>query len=366
MHLVVVGREEDGLYDVSSALSAVYAPPTESPPEEPEREGSRVTLASSMTPLLIGGTIIQHVLHPLREFPRDAMLVGGASNYLIVVSADTFDDVWFRRLAQVFGQRDALRVLFFVNVSDETDDTMKELVFDAIRWAFGEWAPAVLVGTASTLTQDGDWEAWERELLRLSAWAPLYDPLSEPFFMYLEDRFTLHSNRTIVMGRIAEGQLRVGDRVTHFGAEVTEREVIGIEMFRKLLSEASAGEHVGILLKDTSFDDVERGDCLAAIPSRVQRIKRFYALVHFHDAEACGCMAFASPETNFVFSYSPLILACVIHPIEHAFWPEEEVLVPGGAGVVEIELAVSVCVETGALFSLRYQNRSAGMGLILK
>ena len=184
--------------------------------------------------------------------------------------------------------------------------------------------------------------------------------VDKPFLMPVEDVFSITGRGTVVTGRVERGTLKVNEEVEIVGLrdEILKRVVTGIEMFRKTLDEAIAGDNVGLLLRGTSKDEVERGMVIAA-PGSIKPFRKFKAQVYILKKEEGG------RHTPFTSGYRPQfyfrttdVTGLVTLP------PDVQMVAPGDNVAITVELIKPVALEKGLRFAIREGGRTVGAGTI--
>ncbi|HIJ84748.1 MAG TPA: elongation factor Tu, partial [Magnetococcales bacterium] len=184
-------------------------------------------------------------------------------------------------------------------------------------------------------------------------------PLDGKFLMPIEDVFTISGRGTVVTGRIERGVVNVGDTVAIVGLKDTQTTTCtGVEMFRKLLDQGQAGDNVGVLLRGTKREDVERGQVLAA-PNSITPHTRFKA----------GCYILTKEEggrhTPFFSNYRPQFYFRTTDVTGILKLPEgTEMIMPGDNVTLEVELIAPIAMEKGLRFAIREGGRTVGAGVV--
>ena len=189
-------------------------------------------------------------------------------------------------------------------------------------------------------------------------WIPTPERDTEkPFLMSIEDVFTITGRGTVVTGRVERGQLKLNDEVEIVGLRDTKKTVVtGIEMFRKTLDYAEAGDNAGVLLRGISREDVERGQVLAK-PGSVHPHKKFKASVYVLSKEEGG------RHTPFFSNYRPQFYFRTTDVTGVIELPEgTEMVMPGDNVEMTVELIAPVAIEKGTKFSIREGGRTVGAG----
>jgi len=259
-------------------------------------------------------------------------------------------------------------IIVYLNKTDMVDDPeLLDLVELEVRelltnYEFpGDDIP-VIRGSALK-AGEGDPEA-EQSILDLMKAADEYIPLPErdvdkPFLMPVEDIFSISGRGTVVTGRIERGVVHTGDEMEIVGIRDTQKKVVtGVEMFRKLLDEGQAGDNVGLLLRGTDKDDVERGQVVAAKGSITPHTK-FKAEAYILAKEEGG------RHTPFFTGYRPQFYFRTTDVTGDVELPEGvEMVMPGDNVTMEVELITPIAMEKGLRFAIREGGRTVGAGTI--
>ena len=210
---------------------------------------------------------------------------------------------------------------------------------------------------------EGDEEA-AKSLKELMAAVDEYIPVPErdvdkPFLMPIEDVFSISGRGTVVTGRVERGKVLVSEEIEIVGFAETQKKVVtGVEMFRKLLDEGVAGDNVGVLLRGTEKDDVERGQVLAK-PGSITPHTKFKGEVYVLTKDEGG------RHTPFFNGYRPQFYLRTTDVTGVATLPEGvEMVMPGDNVTVVVELITPVALETGLRFAIREGGRTVGAGTI--
>ena len=183
--------------------------------------------------------------------------------------------------------------------------------------------------------------------------------IDKPFLMSVEDVFSITGRGTVATGRVEKGKVKVGDNVEIVGIQETRKSVVtGIEMFRKLLDEAQAGDNIGILLRGIEKNHVERGQVIA-FPGAIKPHKKFKGQVYVLTKEEGG------RHTPFFNGYRPQFYFRTTDVTGIAHLPEGvEMVMPGDNVTMEIELIMPVAMETQLRFAIREGGRTVGSGVV--
>ena len=259
-------------------------------------------------------------------------------------------------------------IVVFMNKVDAVDDPeLLDLVELEVRellktYQFpGDEIPVVRGSALGALNGEAQWEAKVIELMaEVDRYIPI--PLREvdkPFLMPIEDIFSISGRGTVVTGRIERGKLKVGDEMEIVGFRPTVKRVVtGVEMFRKLLDEGQAGDNVGLLLRGTEKEEVERGQVIAA-PGSITPHTKFKAEVYILTKEEGG------RHTPFFNGYRPQFYFRTTDVTGVATLPTgTEMVMPGDNVSLAIELITPIAMEKGLRFAIREGGHTVGAGTI--
>jgi elongation factor Tu len=184
-------------------------------------------------------------------------------------------------------------------------------------------------------------------------------PLDKPFLMPIEDVFSISGRGTVVTGRVERGKVKVGEEVEIVGIRDTAKTVCtGVEMFRKLLDEGQAGDNIGVLLRGTKRDDVERGQVVAK-PGSIKPYRKFSAEVYVLSKDEGG------RHTPFFTGYRPQFYFRTTDVTGVVTLPEGvEMVMPGDNVTVSVELITPIAMEKELRFAIREGGRTVGAGVI--
>ena len=262
------------------------------------------------------------------------------------------------------------RMVVFMNKCDMVDDEeLLELVEMEIRDLLNEYGfdgdntPIIRGSALKALEGDAKYvEAIDKLMDAVDTWIPT--PVRDndkPFLMSIEDVFTITGRGTVVTGRVERGQLRLNDEVEIVGIKPTQKTVVtGIEMFRKQLDYAEAGDNAGVLLRGISREEVERGQVLAK-PGSVTPHTTFDAEVYVLSKEEGG------RHTPFFANYRPQFYFRTTDVTGVISLPEgTEMVMPGDNVNIHVELIHPIALEQGTKFSIREGGRTVGAGTVSK
>ena len=260
-------------------------------------------------------------------------------------------------------------IFVFLNKVDMVDDEeLLELVEMEVRDLLTEYefpgddVPVVAGSALKALEGDA---SYEEKILELMAAVDEYIPTPErdndkPFMMPVEDVFSITGRGTVATGRVERGQVRVGDVVDIVGIaeETAQTTVTGVEMFRKLLDYAEAGDNIGALLRGVAREDIQRGQVLAK-PGTITPHTKFSAEVYVLTKEEGG------RHTPFFTNYRPQFYFRTTDVTGVVELPEgTEMVMPGDNVTMEVELIHPIAIENGTKFSIREGGRTVGAGVV--
>ena len=262
------------------------------------------------------------------------------------------------------------KMVVFMNKCDMVDDEeLLELVEMEIRDLLNEYGfdgdntPIIRGSALKALEGDPKWVDSINELMNaVDTWIPT--PVRDndkPFLMSIEDVFTITGRGTVVTGRVERGKLKLNDEVEIVGIKPTQKTVVtGIEMFRKQLDFAEAGDNAGVLLRGIAREDVERGQVLAK-PGTVTPHTKFEAEVYILTKEEGG------RHTPFFANYRPQFYFRTTDVTGVIELPQgTEMVMPGDNVSITVELIHPIALEQGTKFSIREGGRTVGAGSVSK
>ena len=260
------------------------------------------------------------------------------------------------------------RMVVFLNKCDMVDDEeLLDLVEMEVRELLTEYGfdgdntPIVRGSALKALEGDPKYvKAIEDLMDAVDEWIPTPERDNDkPFLMSIEDVFTITGRGTVVTGRVERGQLKLNDEVEIVGLKDTKKTVVtGIEMFRKQLDYAEAGDNAGVLLRGIDRSEVERGQVLAK-PGTVHPHKKFKAQVYVLSKEEGG------RHTPFFTNYRPQFYFRTTDVTGVVTLPEgTEMVMPGDNVTMTVELIAPIAVENGTKFSIREGGHTVGAGSV--
>jgi elongation factor Tu len=263
-------------------------------------------------------------------------------------------------------------ILVYLNKADQVDDAeLLELVEMEVRELLssydfpGDDTP-IVTGSALKALEGDESDIGVPSVLRLLDAMDSYIPQPErdtdkPFSLPIEDVFSISGRGTVVTGRVERGVVKVGEEVEIVGIHDTTKTVCtGVEMFRKLLDEGRAGDNVGVLLRGTKRDEVERGQVLAHVGS-ITPHTRFEAEVYILSKDEGG------RHTPFFKGYRPQFYFRTTDVTGAVELPEGvEMVMPGDNVQMQVELIAPIAMEEGLRFAIREGGRTVGAGVVAK
>ena len=263
-------------------------------------------------------------------------------------------------------------IVVFLNKADMVDDEeLLELVEMEVRELLdqydfpGDDTPIVVGSALKALegdTSDIGAPAVQKLVETLDEYIPEPErAIDQPFLMPIEDVFSISGRGTVVTGRITRGIITVGDEIEIVGVKETQTTTCtGVEMFRKLLDEGRAGENVGVLLRGTKREDVERGQVLA-VPGSITPHTKFEGEVYVLSKDEGG------RHTPFFKGYKPQFFFETTDVTGSVELPEgTEMVMPGDNVNMNVELIAPIAMEEGQRFAIREGGRTVGAGVVTK
>ena len=263
-------------------------------------------------------------------------------------------------------------IVVFLNKADMVDDKeLLELVELEVRELLSKYKfpgddTPIVIGSALKALEGDTSEMGEGAIIKLMEAVdsfiqePVRD-IDRPFLMPVEDVFTISGRGTVVTGRVERGIVKVGEEIEIVGFKATQKTVAtGVEMFRKLLDEGQAGDNIGVLLRGTKREEVERGQVLAK-PGSITPHTKFNAEAYVLTKEEGG------RHTPFFNGYRPQFYFRTTDVTGVVKLPEgTEMVMPGDNINVEIELITPVAMDDGLKFAIREGGRTVGAGVVTK
>ena len=340
-------------------------------PEERERG---ITISTSHVEYETANRHYAHVDCPGHADYVKNMITGAAQmdGAILVVSAADGPMPQTREHILLARQVGVPKIAVFLNKQDQVDDEeLIELVEMEVRDLLSEYDfdgdnTPIVVGSALKALEDPDGE-WGDKVDALMKEVDEYIPTPErdtdkPFLMPVEDIFTITGRGTVATGRVDRGIVKVGDEVEIVGLSDKNRTVVvtGVEMFRKMLDQAEAGDNIGALLRGVQREEIERGQVLAK-PGTVHPHTKFESEVYVLTKEEGG------RHTPFFSGYRPQFYFTTTDVTGNIELAEGvEMVMPGDNAQFTIELITPVAIEEGMKFSIREGGRTVGAGVVSK
>ena len=263
-------------------------------------------------------------------------------------------------------------IVVYMNKADMVDDPeLLELVEMEVRELLsnydfpGDDIP-IVIGSALKALEGDKSDLGEPSVIKLVDAMDAYIPVPQrevdkPFLMPIEDVFSISGRGTVVTGRVERGVIKVGEEVEIVGIRETSKTTCtGVEMFRKLLDQGQAGDNIGVLLRSTKRDDVERGQVLAK-PGTITPHTHFEAEVYVLSKEEGG------RHTPFFKGYRPQFYFRTTDVTGSVDLPEGvEMVMPGDNIKMEVSLIAPIAMEEGLRFAIREGGRTVGAGVVAK
>ena len=266
-------------------------------------------------------------------------------------------------------------VLVFLNKCDQVDDEeLLELVEMEVRelldfYGFpGDETPIIRGSALNALVSEStdpnapEYKCMHELMDAVDTWIPTPDrKADQPFLMPVEDVFTISGRGTVATGRVERGQVKVGDEVEIVGIHDTRKTVVtGVEMFRKLLDFAEAGDNIGVLLRGIQRTDIERGQVLAK-PGSIHPHTHFMGQVYVLTKDEGG------RHTPFFNNYRPQFYFRTTDVTGVITLPEgTEMCMPGDNVDMKVELITPIAIENGLRFAIREGGRTVGSGVVIE
>ena len=336
----------------------------------PEEKARGITINTAHVEYETEGRHYAHVDCPGHADYVKNMITGAAQmdGAILVVSAADGPMPQTREHILLARQVGVPYILVFMNKCDMVDDAeLLELVEMEIRdllssYDFpGDDCPIVQGSALKALEGDA---GYKEKIFELAAALDSYIPtpqraVDKPFLLPIEDVFSISGRGTVVTGRVERGIIKVGEEIEIVGLKPTQKTTCtGVEMFRKLLDEGQAGDNVGVLLRGTKREEVERGQVLAK-PGSITPHTKFKAEVYVLSKEEGGRHTpfFANYRPQFYFRTTDVTGAVELEP-------GVEMVMPGENVTITVELIAPIAMEEGLRFAIREGGRTVGAGVV--
>jgi elongation factor Tu len=340
----------------------------------PEEKARGITIATSHVEYETGNRHYAHVDCPGHADYVKNMITGAAQmdGAILVVSAADGPMPQTREHILLARQVGVPYIVVYLNKADMVDDKeLLELVEMEVRdlltkYDFPGDKTPIITGSALKALEGDQSEIGEPSIFRLAEAIDTYIPqpkraIDGPFLMPVEDVFSISGRGTVVTGRIERGIVKVGDEIEIVGIKPTVKTTVtGVEMFRKLLDQGEAGDNVGVLLRGTKREEVERGQVLAK-PGSITPHTKFEAEVYVLSKEEGGRHTpfFQGYRPQFYFRTTDVTGACDLPA-------GTEMVMPGDNIKLVITLINPIAMEDGLRFAIREGGKTVGAGVVAK
>jgi elongation factor Tu len=263
-------------------------------------------------------------------------------------------------------------IVVYLNKADMVDDKeLLDLVEMEVRELLSKYEfpgdkTPIVIGSALKALEGDKSDLGEGSIFKLAEALDSYIPLpkralDQPFLMPVEDVFSISGRGTVVTGRVERGIVKVSEEIEIVGLKPTQKTVCtGVEMFRKLLDEGQAGDNIGVLLRGTKREEVERGQVLAK-PGSITPHTKFQAEVYVLSKEEGG------RHTPFFNGYRPQFYFRTTDVTGSAELPSgTEMVMPGDNVSITVSLIAPIAMEEGLRFAIREGGRTVGAGVVTK
>lgn len=340
-------------------------------PEERERG---ITISTSHVEYETSNRHYAHVDCPGHADYVKNMITGAAQmdGAILVVSAADGPMPQTREHILLARQVGVPKIAVFLNKEDQVDDPeLIELVEMEVRELLNEYEydgdnTPIVVGSALKALEDPDGE-WGDKIVKLMEEVDEYIPepvrdIDNPFLMPVEDVFSITGRGTVATGRVEKGKVKVQDNVEIVGLTTERRTVVvtGVEMFKKMLDEAAAGDNVGLLLRGVQRNEIQRGQVLSK-PGTINPHTKFESEVYVLTKEEGG------RHTPFFSGYRPQFYFRTTDVTGNIQLEEGvEMVMPGDNAKFIIELITPIAIDEGLRFAIREGGRTVGSGVVTK
>jgi len=381
LNVGTIGHVDHGKTTLTAALTKVLAAKyggevraydqIDNAPEERERG---ITIATSHVEYQSEKRHYAHVDCPGHADYVKNMITGAAQmdGAILVVSAADGPMPQTREHILLARQVGVPYIVVYLNKADQVDDQdLLELVQEEVKdlltkYGFPGDKTPIVIGSALKALEGDQSELGEPSIVKLAEALDSYIPqpqraIDGPFLMPIEDVFSISGRGTVVTGRIERGIVKVGDEIEIVGIKPTQKTTVtGVEMFRKLLDQGEAGDNVGVLLRGTKREEVERGQVLAK-PGSITPHTKFEAEVYVLTKEEGGRHTpfFQGYRPQFYFRTTDVTGSCELPP-------GTEMVMPGDNIKIVVTLINPIAMEQGLRFAIREGGRTVGAGVVAK
>ena len=381
LNVGTIGHVDHGKTTLTAALTKVLAAKyggevknydqIDNAPEERERG---ITISTTHVEYISDKRHYAHVDCPGHADYVKNMITGAAQmdGAILVVSAADGPMPQTREHILLARQVGVPYIVVYLNKADQVDDKdLLELVQEEVRdlltkYGFPGDKTPIVIGSALKALEGDQGELGEPSIMKLAEALDTYIPqpkraIDGPFLMPIEDVFSISGRGTVVTGRIERGIVKVGDEIEIVGIKpTTKTTVTGVEMFRKLLDQGEAGDNVGVLLRGTKREEVERGQVLAK-PGSITPHTKFEAEVYVLTKEEGGRHTpfFPGYRPQFYFRTTDVTGSCELPS-------GTEMVMPGDNIKMVVTLINPIAMEQGLRFAIREGGRTVGAGVVAK
>ena len=374
-----IGHVDHGKTTLTSAITKILAEtggaeftPFDQIDKAPEERARGITIATAHVEYSTEKRHYAHVDCPGHADYVKNMITGAAQmdGAILVVSAADGPMPQTREHILLARQVGVPAMVVYLNKVDQVDDAeLLELVELELRELLssydfpGDDIP-IVKGSALAALEGGDEETGRKSIIALMAAVDEYIPQPDrakdkPFLMPIEDVFSISGRGTVVTGRVERGVIKIGEEVEIVGIRETVKTVCtGVEMFRKLLDYGEAGDNIGVLLRGTKREDVERGQVLAA-PGSITPPTKFTCEAYILTKDEGG------RHTPFFGNYRPQFYFRTTDVTGTVTLPEgTEMVMPGDNVSMEVTLIAPIAMDAGLRFAIREGGRTVGAGVV--
>ena len=380
VNIGTIGHVDHGKTTLTAAITKVMAQMSgkgkaikfdeiDKAPEERERG---ITIATAHVEYETAERHYAHVDCPGHADYVKNMITGAAQmdGAILVVSAADGPMPQTREHILLARQVGVPHIVVFMNKVDLVDDAeLLDLVDMEVRELLSKYEfpgddTPIIRGSASNAMNDTNNEIGRDKIIELMNAVDSFIPMPKrevdrPFLMPVEDIFSISGRGTVVTGRIERGVIKVGEEIEIVGLKNTVKTTVtGVEMFRKLLDRGEAGDNVGLLLRGTKKEDVERGQVLAA-PASITPHTEFEAEVYILSKDEGG------RHTHFTQGYRPQFYFRTTDVTGVITLPEDrEIVMPGDNVKLKVKLITPIAMDKGLRFAIREGGRTVGAGVV--
>lgn len=379
VNIGTIGHVDHGKTTLSAAITKVLsksggakAVSYDQIDKTPEEKARGITISTAHLEYETANRHYAHVDCPGHADYVKNMITGAAQmdGAILVVSAADGPMPQTREHIVLARQVGVPYICVFLNKVDMVDDPeLLDLVELEVRELLSQYqfpgdTVPIIRGSALKALEGDTSEIGEPSILKLMEAIDNYIPtpvrvIDKPFLMPIEDVFSISGRGTVVTGRIERGIVKVGEEIEIVGFKPTQKTIVtGVEMFRKLLDEGTAGDNVGCLLRGTKREDVERGQVLAK-PGSITPHRKFKASVYVLSKEEGG------RHTPFFTKYRPQFYFRTTDVTGTVTLPEGiEMVMPGDNTTMDVELLTPVAMDKELRFAIREGGRTVGSGIV--